>query len=112
MRIALLVDRILIVLFAFASGAYKLSFGEADIEIFSHLGFSAVGTAAFGAVQFIAGVLCLLRPTRKFGAVALAGCNAVATAGLFAAGVWIFGVVSILFIAMAAVLWWDPPPKV
>lgn len=107
MRWVLAVDRASIVLFALSSGAYKLGFGAADVEIFAHLGFSAGLTAVFGGVQLLAGILCLPRRTRRVGAVGLAACNALATLALFAAGIQPFGWISWVFVAMAGALWWD-----
>lgn len=104
-----LVDRALIVLFALASGIYKVSYGPADVEIYAHLGFSATATAVFGAVQAVFGLGLLAARTRVPAAIGLAVCNAVATAALFAAGVYAFGFISVVFIAMAAVQVWAPP---
>jgi hypothetical protein len=108
-RRLLLVGRVLIVLFALSSGAYKLAFGPADVEIYAHLGFSPVATAVFGGVQALFGLLCLPARTRSAGAVGLAGCNAVATGALFAAGIQPFGWASLVFVAMALVLLADRP---
>lgn len=107
MRRALLVDRVLIVLFGVSSGCYKLGFGAADVDIFAHLGWSGAVTAAFGGVQLAAAIACLPSRSRRAGAVALATCNLVATLALFAAGVQPFGWISLLFVAMAAALWGD-----
>lgn len=96
------VDHALIVLFAIASGAYKLAFGEADVEIYGHLGFSAVATAVFGAVQAACGLATIPRRTRVGAALGLAACNLVATGALFAAGIQPFGWISLVFVAMAA----------
>lgn len=98
----------LISLFAVASGVFKVVGGKPDLEVFAHLGMNAAAVAAFGAVQVIAGVLTAVPRTRRPGALALALCNALATAGLFAAGVQPFGAISTLFIAMAALPAWQP----
>jgi hypothetical protein len=105
------VDRALIVLFGVSSGLYKVSFGPADVEIYAHLGFSAVATAAFGLAQLVLALLCLPARTRRVGAVGLALCNTVATLALFAAGIQPFGWISWGFVAMAAALWWDQPSR-
>lgn len=102
-RAVFLVDRGLIVLFALASGAYKLSFGEADVAIYAHLGFSAVATAVFGGVQALFGLGLLVGRVRAPAAIGLAVCNTVATLALFAAGIQPFGWISWVFVAMAAV---------
>ena len=105
MKVALLVNHVLITAFGVMSGMYKVTGGEADIRVFSHLGMSPGVIAAFGLVQAAAAVATWPTASRKPAAVVLALCNALATAGLFAAGVIPFGVVSILFVLMAALVW-------
>ena len=109
MRAALVVDRVLIVLFGISSGLYKVAFGPADVEIYAHLGFPAALTAAFGAVQLAFAIACVPSRSRRVGAVGLAACNLVATGALFAAGIQPFGWISFVFVAMAAALWFDRP---
>jgi len=97
------VDRALIGFFGVMSGLYKLSFGEADVEIFAHLGMSAVGTAGFGGMQLLCGLGLVAARTRPVAALGLTCCNLWATSGLFAAGIQPFGWVSFVMVAMAAV---------
>ncbi len=101
MKKLLLVDHVLIVLFGLQSGIYKIAFGSADVAVFAHLGMSPAVTAVFGGLQALAALLTVPAITRRYGALALAACNAFATVGLFASGHATFGVVSILFVAMA-----------
>ena len=96
-----------IVLFAVASGGYKLAGGDADVRIFAALGMSPLAVRLFGLVQAVAG-LTVLWPA--FGVIAgsvLVACNVVATVGLFAAGQQPFAWVSWIFVVMAggAVEW-------
>lgn len=104
MKRALWVNHALISAFGVMSGMYKVSGGEADIRVFSHLGMTPLLIAVFGAAQAATGLLTWWPQARRPAAWALAGCNALATAGLFAAGVVPFGVFSILFVAMAALI--------
>lgn len=104
MKTALLVNHILITLFGISSGAYKVLGGEADIQVFAHLGMSAPVIAVFGAVQVVSAVATWVGAIRKPAALGLVACNAVASVGLLASGTVAFGVISVLFIAMAALV--------
>lgn len=101
MRIASWINHVLIVLFALASGSFKLAGGKADLEVFSHLGMSSTAVALFGLVQAVGGLCLVFAATTRAGAFVVAACNALATAGLFAAGVQPFGWISLVFIAMS-----------
>jgi len=100
-RTARWINHVLIVLFAVASGAFKVLGGKADLEIFAHLGMSATTVSLFGLAQAIGGLGLIFAVTARGSALLVAACNALATAGLFAAGVQPFGWFSIAFIAMA-----------
>ena len=102
MKTLLWINHVVIVLFAVSSGLFKLFGGAPDIEVFSHLGMSATLVAAFGGVQAAGGLGLVFARTRRPAAVVVTLSNALATAGLFAAGIQPFGVISIAFIAMAA----------
>ena len=97
----------LIVVFAVASGGYKMAGGEADVRIFAFLGMSPAVVRLFGLVQLVSGLGVLSRSYGVAAAAVLAACNAVATAGLFAAGEQPFAWISWIFVLMAgmAVAW-------
>lgn len=112
MKWALHANRALICLFALSSGAFKVAgaitrsgapgaWWETDNGVFAHLGMGPTLVGLFGAVQAVSGALLWPAKTRKAAALALAACNLLATAGLFAAGVQPFGVISLVFVAMA-----------
>lgn len=101
MKVLRLVNHGLIALFGVASGSFKVAGGQADLDVFSHLGMGARSVAAFGAVQVATALATTPKATRRLGAVGLAACNLLATIGLFAAGVQPFGVISLLFVVMA-----------
>ena len=103
MKMTLLwINHVCIVLFALSSGVFKLLGGKPDLEVFAHLGMGAAAVATFGAVQMLGGVGLLFARAARPAAAVVVACNALATAGLFAAGIQPFGVISIAFIAMAA----------
>ncbi len=85
-----------------ATGAVKIGGLQADVDIFAELGFSYGMTVAFGVLQLVLGLALLHPAARRPAAAALAVTFAIATAGLFAAGIHPFSYVSLLFIALAA----------
>lgn len=99
--VALVVNHVLIASFGVASGGFKLAGGQADLDVFAHLGMGRVAVAAFGAAQLVAALATVWKRSRVAAAWSLAACNALATAGLFAAGVQPLAVISLVFIAMA-----------
>ena len=101
MRTLLTISTAFIALFALASGVYKLTGGEADLRIFAHLGMGEGLVRGFGLVQALAGVALFYRPFGVEAGWGLTACNALATAGLFAAGVQPFAWISLVFVAMA-----------
>jgi len=101
MKWALVVNHVLIALFGVASGAFKVIGGEADLQIFAHLGMGSLAVAVFGGAQLFSALATVPTRTRPAGAWTLAACNLLATLGLFAANVQPFGFISITFVAMA-----------
>lgn len=102
MRVALTISTVLITVFGVASGVYKIAGGEADLRIFAHLGMGPILVRVFGLLQALASCLVFHRSLGVIAAGVLTACNALATAGLFAAGVQPFGWISLVFVAMAA----------
>lgn len=92
----------LLILLGLATGIVKVLGQPDDVRIFGQIGFSYGATVAFGAVQAVAALLLLLPKTLKIGAVVLAISFCIATLGLFVDQKTTFGIVSLLFIAMAA----------
>lgn len=102
MTILLWVNHVLITLFALSSGVFKVLKGPPDLEVFAHLGMGPAAVQAFGALQVAGGLMLIFARTSKAGAVVVVLCNLLASVGLFAAGVQPFAVISLLFVAMAA----------
>jgi ABC-type glycerol-3-phosphate transport system permease component len=103
MRALVAIVTTLIVVFAVASGGYKMAGGEADVRIFAFLGMSPPVVRLFGLVQLVSGLGVLSRSCGVAAAAVLAACNAVATAGLFSAGEQPFAWISWIFVLMAGV---------
>jgi hypothetical protein len=95
------INHVLIVLFAVASGVFKLVPRNTDIEIFAHIGMGAAAVAVFGVVQACGGCALVFRRTTRVAALVVAGCNLLATVGLFVAGIQPFAAISLLFVGMA-----------
>ena len=102
MRVALTISTVLITIFGVASGVYKIAGGEADLRIFAHLGMGPALVRVFGLLQALASCLVFHRTLGAVAAGILTACNALASAGLFAAGVQPFGWISLVFVPMGA----------
>lgn len=101
MNILKKVNLALLVLLSVSTGVVKIMGFEADVKIFENIGFSYMATVLFGIVQAAGGVLLIFDKTRKMAAIIMAVTFVIASAGVFASGMISFGVVSLLFIAMA-----------
>lgn len=104
MKLALTINWVLVTLLSIATGIFKLMQQQADIDLFAAIGFNATATTVLGAVQLIGGILLVLPKTRKWGAFVMIPTFVIAAIAVFANGMIGFGVVSILFIAMAALV--------
>lgn len=101
---ALRINHALIVLFAVSSGLFKIAGGAPDVALFAHVGLTPILVGVFGALQLVVGLGTVPKATRTISAFGLAGCNAFATLALFVGGVQPFGVISIVFVVMAALV--------
>lgn len=84
-----------------ATGIFKILQQKADIELFSKIGVGVTGTTILGILQLIGGILLIFPKHRKWGAVLMIITFLLATLAVFANQMYIFGFVSILFVAMA-----------
>lgn len=104
MKIFLKVILILTILLSLATGLFKILQQEADIQLFKVLGFTALHTTIFGAIQIIGGILIIFKPYRRIGGTIMFITFSLASWVVFLNQMWIFGLVSLLFIAMAAIV--------
>ena len=95
------VNRVLLTGLSIMTGVVKLAQMEEEMVIFRTIGFPDGLTMAFGLVQLIGGILLLPPKTTNLGAWIMTPTFVFATGVLFANSMVTFGVVSILFIAMA-----------
>ena len=101
MKIFLTVNWILTTLLSISTGVFKLLQQEADIQLFEKIGFNTTATTLLGLVQLIGGLLLIPAKTRKWGAYIMIPTFLLASVAVFANGMTAFGIVSVLFIAMA-----------
>lgn len=95
------VNRVLLTALSIMTGVVKLAQMEEEMALFRTIGFPDAATLGFGALQLLGGLLLLPPRTTRVGAWVMAPTFLFATGVLFANGMVPFGVVSILFIAMA-----------
>lgn len=100
---ALRINRVLLTLLSFATGAVKLARMEEEMRIFAEAGFADWATVGFGVMQVLGAVLLLPNRTSAWGGWLMAGTFVVATGVLLLNGMWAFGVFSLLFVASALV---------
>ncbi|MEZ4335524.1 MAG: DoxX family protein [Sandaracinaceae bacterium] len=113
MKVALWVNRVALTVLSLSTGAVKLAGMEEEMVLFRTIGFSDAMTVAFGVVQLVGGALLLPPRTTRIGAWVMVPTFLFATGVLFANGMIPFGVVSLLFPAMAVLhaLRWPKPDQ-
>lgn len=100
----LIINRILLILLGISTGAVKLAQLPDEVRIFTAAGFGTGLFMAFGGVQIVAALLVIPDGLQRIGGALLGVTFAVATGVLFVNGMVPFGVVSLLFIAMSALV--------
>ena len=104
----LLVNRTLLTLLGLATGAVKIAQMADEMAIFADAGFSTGATVGFGVVQLLAALALVHARSARAGASVLLLSFVVATGVLFVNAMVAFGVFSLLFIAMAAIVIAEP----
>ena len=102
MKVILTVLWILTILLCIATGVFKMLQQEADILLFQAIGINVIGTTILGVVQVIAWLLLIPSKTRKAGAIVAILTFILASIAVFANSMLVFGMMSILFILLAA----------
>lgn len=98
-RLGLLV---VLVLLSVATGVTKLIQLPAEMELFANAGWPVWLILAFGVVQVAGGLSLIPKRTRAIGAWVMVATFIVASVVVFLDGRTVFGLVSLLFIALAA----------
>lgn len=108
MKVILKVVLVLLIMLSISTGLVKLARMDEEMILFRNAGWSDVLIVLFGVVQLIGGLLLLPAKTRKNGALLMTFTYLIATIVVFMNEMWTFGVVSILFIAMAFIIYKRP----
>jgi hypothetical protein len=101
MKILYKIVLVLTILLSIATGVFKITQQEADIQLFRALGFNEIMTTVLGIVQLAGGVMMIFSKYRKLGALIMIPTFMIASVAVFMNQMWLFGIVSLLFIAMA-----------
>lgn len=96
------INLVLLILLSVSTGLVKIARMPEEMELFANIGFADWMTIAFGVVQLIAGLALVADRTRRVAAAVLIATFVIATSALFMNGIVVFGVASLLFLAMAA----------
>lgn len=95
---------VLTILLSISTGIFKIMQQEADIELFRVLGFNEVMTTILGVIQLIGGILMIFSKYRKLGGLIMIPTFLLASIAVFMNQMWVFGLVSLLFIVMAYIV--------
>ena len=87
-----------------AAGLAKVMQTQQEMEFLQGVGLSSFLIVVFGLVQISGGVLLMPRKTRMLGAVLATSALFVSTVLIFVGGNLVFGLISILPIALASVI--------
>jgi len=104
MKVLLKINWILITLLSISTGVFKVLQQEADLQLFAQIGFGATATTIVGIVQLAGGIMLIIPKTRMIGACIMIPTFVIATIAVFANGLIIFGIVSLMFILMAGLV--------
>jgi len=94
----------IVALLSIAAGLAKVMQAPQEVEFLQSFGLSSVLIVAFGLVQVSGGVLLVPQKTRLPGAVLAALALVVSTILIFVGGNLVFGLVSMLPVALACVI--------
>ncbi|MEM7279219.1 MAG: hypothetical protein AAF385_13950 [Pseudomonadota bacterium] len=89
-----------------AAGVPKILQQPQELGFLAALGFSNVAVSALGVVQVLGGLLLFAKKTRLVGAVLAALALGVSSAALFVSGTIKFGLISLLPVVVAVLIFW------
>ena len=94
----------IVALLSIAAGLAKVMQTQQEVEFLQSFGLGSALIVAFGLVQIMGGVLLVPRKTRLLGAVLAASALVVSTVLIFVGGNLVFGLVSMLPVALTCVI--------
>lgn len=100
MKTALKINWVLTILLSISTGIFKVLQQQSDIDLFATIGINATATTVLGVIQLIGGVLLIPKKTRISAGWLLIPTFILASVAVFANDMLVFGLVSLLFIAM------------
>lgn len=101
MKIVKVILLVILILLSISTGLVKIFGMEDEMKLFRGAGFSDALTLVFGIIQTLGGLMLILPNTRRAGAITMAVTFAIATVVVFINGMVVFGLFSLLFIALA-----------
>lgn len=102
------INRLLLVLLSFSTAAVKFARMPEEMALFANASFGEPATVAFGGAQFVGALLLLHNKTVRVGAAWMAVTFVLATGVVFLNQMWVFGVSSLIFVAMAGGAYMHP----
>lgn len=108
MKVALKIILVLLILLSISTGLVKIAQMDEEMVLYRGAGWSDLLIILFGVIQLIGGLMLLLVKTRKNGALLMTLTYIIATVVVFINQMWIFGITSILFIAMSYIIYKRP----
>lgn len=91
-------------LLSVGAGAAKVMRVPNEVKFFQDVGFGTDILMVFGVAQVLAGILLLIPRTRLMGAVVAGGLMLLSSAMILVSGQLLFAIVSLLPVALAAVV--------
>lgn len=104
MKILITVVAILIGLLGIAAGFAKVALVPAEVAFLNRFGFNNVLTVIYGGVQVAGGLAMMIPATRFYGSIVAAAAFALSVALLLAGGNIAFAGVSLIPVALAALI--------
>jgi hypothetical protein len=95
---------VVLVLLSLGAGAAKVMRVPNEVKFFQDVGFGTEVLMVFGAAQILAAILLLIPMTRLLGAIVAGGLMLLSAAMILVNGQPLFAVVSLLPVALAAVV--------
>ncbi len=104
MKMFLKVILTILVFLAISAGFTKIILMPRDVKFFGAYGFTNPMLIAYGAAQFIGGILLIFQKTRFFGAIIVAITFLISAVVLVMAGNILFTIITVIAILMLGVI--------
>ncbi|MBT8388940.1 MAG: hypothetical protein KJP13_04755 [Altererythrobacter sp.] len=105
MRILVIVTVVIVAVLSLAAGGAKLASMPQEVQFFENAGVSIAFLIPLGGLQVAGGLLTVIKRTRPIGSLLSAACFLVSAVMIFGSGNIGFGFVSLLPVALSALLY-------